>query len=299
VIIYTLIIGRPPYETEDVKETYKRIQENKYSFPNHIYISEEGRDLIEKILVMNPADRLNLDGMRAHPFMNNVKIPKSMPQYTTNFPPNANFYRRLNVEKIKNISDLSTCNDSNDEHYKNLIKFSEMNLIDVNRKNLINDHVIFDKASKNLSLGDNKIIASKNNNKLSKNSILNISQTKESHKLVNSKMKKININEIFHINEIIDYTNDFGVIYKTNKNFIGIFFSDKTNIFKDCESFQFYYINKMIKSQKSPQLFNIEKPKDIPTEIKNKFEILKNYQSYLKLNSSNKNTVKFFLKIEC
>ncbi len=34
VIIYTLIIGKPPFETMDVKTTYKRIRAGAYSFPD-------------------------------------------------------------------------------------------------------------------------------------------------------------------------------------------------------------------------------------------------------------------------
>ena len=33
VIIYTFIIGKPPFETNDVKTTYKRIRMNSYTFP--------------------------------------------------------------------------------------------------------------------------------------------------------------------------------------------------------------------------------------------------------------------------
>ena len=36
VIIYTLIIGKPPFETNDVKTTYKRIRMNNYSFPETV-----------------------------------------------------------------------------------------------------------------------------------------------------------------------------------------------------------------------------------------------------------------------
>ena len=35
VIIYTLIIGKPPFETRDVKTTYKRIKMNAYTFPEN------------------------------------------------------------------------------------------------------------------------------------------------------------------------------------------------------------------------------------------------------------------------
>ena len=54
VIIYTLLIGKPPFETKDVKTTYKRIKMNAYSFPEHVTISSEARALIKKILVQDP-----------------------------------------------------------------------------------------------------------------------------------------------------------------------------------------------------------------------------------------------------
>lgn len=34
VVLYTLLVGRPPYESRDVKSTYKRILANTYSFPD-------------------------------------------------------------------------------------------------------------------------------------------------------------------------------------------------------------------------------------------------------------------------
>ena len=54
VIIYTLIIGKPPFETSDVKTTYRRIRMNAYSFPEHVIISDAAKDLITKILIGDP-----------------------------------------------------------------------------------------------------------------------------------------------------------------------------------------------------------------------------------------------------
>ena len=36
VICYTLLSGRPPFESPDVKLTYKKIKSNQYQFPEHI-----------------------------------------------------------------------------------------------------------------------------------------------------------------------------------------------------------------------------------------------------------------------
>ena len=61
VIIYTLIIGKPPFETSDVKTTYRRIRMNQYSFPDHVIISEPAKDLIQKILIGDPKQRMSID----------------------------------------------------------------------------------------------------------------------------------------------------------------------------------------------------------------------------------------------
>jgi polo-like kinase 1 len=70
VIIYTLIIGKPPYETPDVKTTYKKIRMNNYNFPDHVPISDNARNLITKILNLDPLKRPNLDEIISHPFIN-------------------------------------------------------------------------------------------------------------------------------------------------------------------------------------------------------------------------------------
>lgn len=57
VIFYTLLIGKPPYESKDVKSTYQRILRNEYSFPSHIPISQDARDLIANMLQTRPDRR--------------------------------------------------------------------------------------------------------------------------------------------------------------------------------------------------------------------------------------------------
>jgi polo-like kinase 1 len=68
VIIYTLIIGKPPFETQDVKTTYKRIKMNSYSFPENAVISDSAKNLIQEILVTDPSKRPALDQILIHDF---------------------------------------------------------------------------------------------------------------------------------------------------------------------------------------------------------------------------------------
>jgi polo-like kinase 1 len=57
VILYTVLVGKPPYEAKDVKATYERILNNEYSFPGHVRVSEEAKNLIQSLLQSNPSDR--------------------------------------------------------------------------------------------------------------------------------------------------------------------------------------------------------------------------------------------------
>jgi polo-like kinase 1 len=92
VIIYTLLIGKPPFETPDVKTTYKKIRMNSYSFPDHIPISDNARSLIVKILHLDPARRPTIDEVLAHPFLNfGGTIPKTLPLSTLACPPSASY----------------------------------------------------------------------------------------------------------------------------------------------------------------------------------------------------------------
>ena len=57
VVLYTILVGKPPYEAKDVKATYQRILANEYRFPDHVTLSETAMDLIESMLQSNPYER--------------------------------------------------------------------------------------------------------------------------------------------------------------------------------------------------------------------------------------------------
>ena len=43
VVLYTMLVGRPPYESKDVKSTYKRILANNFTFPDTVKRARRGR----------------------------------------------------------------------------------------------------------------------------------------------------------------------------------------------------------------------------------------------------------------
>lgn len=87
VIMFTCLVGKPPYEAKDVKATYQRILANEYSFPRDVPISEDGKDLICRMLQSNPTDRPSLKEIGAHPFFTAHSIPESLPANATHVAP--------------------------------------------------------------------------------------------------------------------------------------------------------------------------------------------------------------------
>ena len=68
---YTLMCGNPPFETLDLKETYKCIKEVRYHLPSSL--SPAAQKLISGILQKNPSDRLSLDQILNHEFFTKVR----------------------------------------------------------------------------------------------------------------------------------------------------------------------------------------------------------------------------------
>jgi polo-like kinase 1 len=93
---YEVDIGKPPFETSDVKTTYKRIRMNAYSFPENVPISDAARDLITKILNSDPSKRPSIDDILNHEFLSHGgTIPRLLPASTLACPPSSTYIRQF------------------------------------------------------------------------------------------------------------------------------------------------------------------------------------------------------------
>ncbi|GMF49143.1 unnamed protein product [Phytophthora fragariaefolia] len=67
ILMFEFLTGAPPFETENTKETYRRIAHVDLQFPTHV--SAEARDLLLKILRHDPQQRLSLELVLQHPWI--------------------------------------------------------------------------------------------------------------------------------------------------------------------------------------------------------------------------------------
>uniref|UniRef100_A0A6P7FRS1 Serine/threonine-protein kinase SAK n=1 Tax=Diabrotica virgifera virgifera TaxID=50390 RepID=A0A6P7FRS1_DIAVI len=66
-LLYTLLVGEPPFESPGVKSTLTKIAMESYNLPS--YLTSDAKDLINCLLQKNPNDRMKLDQILEHPFI--------------------------------------------------------------------------------------------------------------------------------------------------------------------------------------------------------------------------------------
>ncbi|XP_053325227.1 serine/threonine-protein kinase PLK3 [Spea bombifrons] len=76
-VMYTLLCGTPPFETSDLKETYRCIKQVKFTLP--ACLSSAARHLIVGILKRSPSERLTLDQILEHEFFTKGYTPDKLP----------------------------------------------------------------------------------------------------------------------------------------------------------------------------------------------------------------------------
>lgn len=106
VIIYIMLIGRAPFETQDLETTYKRINNAEFTFPCHINLSESSKNFIREILVVDPDKRLKLETIMDHEFFKE-DYPLLMPESTLICPPSISYTQKFDSNKLDSTEKLA------------------------------------------------------------------------------------------------------------------------------------------------------------------------------------------------
>ena len=84
-MIYEMIVGIPPFFHKNKNKMYHFIRESKVNFPDperhKIFVSEDAKDLILRLLDKNKKTRLGANGFEeimAHRFFADINIEKLM-----------------------------------------------------------------------------------------------------------------------------------------------------------------------------------------------------------------------------
>jgi len=75
-IIYQLLAGRPPFKAGNEYQTFQKIVALEYTFPEGF--PSVARDLVERLLVLDPVKRLPMEHIKNHEFFAGVKWGKGL-----------------------------------------------------------------------------------------------------------------------------------------------------------------------------------------------------------------------------
>ena len=57
-ILYTLLVGKPPFQSQNLSDTYSKIKESSYSWPSDVRPSRAAVDLVRRMLLVNAEERI-------------------------------------------------------------------------------------------------------------------------------------------------------------------------------------------------------------------------------------------------
>ncbi|GMF13624.1 unnamed protein product [Phytophthora lilii] len=76
VLLYEMLTGSTPFFDPNISQMYKKIQTADVKYERYPPIDDDAIDLLKKLLVRDPAERIDIDGVRAHPFFAEINWEK-------------------------------------------------------------------------------------------------------------------------------------------------------------------------------------------------------------------------------
>ncbi|KAM0923923.1 hypothetical protein ACQ4PT_005224 [Festuca glaucescens] len=100
VILYALLCGTLPFDDENIPNLFKKIKGGIYTLPSHL--SGPARDLIPRMLVVDPMKRITIREIREHPW-----FEAQLPRYLAVPPPDtAQQVKKIDEETLGKVISL-------------------------------------------------------------------------------------------------------------------------------------------------------------------------------------------------
>ena len=254
VIIYTLLVGKPPFETADVKTTYRRIKMNAYTFPEAVVLSDVSKSLITRVLVSDPLKRPSLDEILAHDFFNQGNpIPKLMPSSTLSCPPSSAFLRQY----------ASTSHPAPPQ--VRLIETAPMS------------PMVQTTSRPHTRPAKNDLINTERVQKMSRE----VAKPVDPDQAPRARTRAAGLGggQELWVKKWVDYSSKYGLGYLLSNGATGVFFNDSTKIYLSPKGQQLCYIER--KGTDKQDVLQYLSLQDYPKDLQKKVTLLQHFRSYL------------------
>ena len=136
VIMYILLCGKPPFNGKENEDILNAISKGKYDTSSEKFqkLSNKAKDLINKLLIYNPSERISAKDTLSHPWFNTEEFQTLYRTHTFNqntaeiMMNNLKYYKSDNIIKCAALAYLVHQNMNNTECIKASYLFSDIDL---------------------------------------------------------------------------------------------------------------------------------------------------------------------------
>jgi cell cycle serine/threonine-protein kinase CDC5/MSD2 len=252
IMMYALLIGKPPFQAKDVQIIYERIKKTEYSFPIDKPISNEAKILIKDLLSLNPLQRPTVNEILNYDWFKGPFPERTHELSLIETPPNLESISKnqsiINFNHTKSNAGINTPNS------KNPVQILRSDLHSEQPKTLLPTSLSPNDTKNKYQEVDPTQLGRPSNKRIIINSFSNtIKQLNRSSFECYNNMRRLehNKHEVIDTNELprcenptliskwVDYSNKYGFSYQLNNDDIGVLFNDNNTILKlhNCDRF--------------------------------------------------------------
>lgn len=209
-IVYTLIAGKPPFETDELKNTYRRIKRNQYTIPSTV--NRQLASFITQMLNPDPIKRPTMRQILNDPYLSQNYIPTCLPTSCLSVSP------RMNQNRLSML-----CTDA---------QMGRRPLVEVA------DNVVKEAANLKPESGPADYYLGELRDQLHKllsNELLLLTTS-------NDEAEHPASMPFFWVSKWVDYTDKYGIGYQLCDNSIGVLFNDSTKLILMPDESNFHYV---------------------------------------------------------
>ncbi|EFA04647.1 serine/threonine-protein kinase polo [Tribolium castaneum] len=218
-IMYTLLVGKPPFETRSLKETYSRIKKCEYHFTTTI--SPAAKSMIMLMLQSDPKSRPKVTELLQHPFITDGYCPSSLPVSSLTMAPR---FQKYDVSMRKPLSGIN-----NGDAVANPELRAQQDSITAHLTGAPNHHM-FDAKENFVTL----------RNMLGR--LLKIKPAKN-HVFLDE-MTDPAAQPMIWVSKWVDYSDKYGFGYQLSDECVGVMFNDTTKLIMLPNGINVHYIDK-------------------------------------------------------
>lgn len=312
VIMFTLLVGKPPFEDKDYKTTYRRIAENVYSFPSDVEISVHAKNLIRDLLHPQASCRPSVEQILSYPFFCDFVIPSYLPTSAMRFPPHKisnelvtpeNFWEESKPNSFITPSPYEFT-EPKQKTKKSMVTSPKIplapastNIQTTTTKSVNTKKRSLNVFQENFTCNENPLQISKNQNELQLELItksLNDLLNKNNNENVNTQSQSnsqlsVEKKNHLHVTRWVDESKKVGIGFQLSNQITCAYFNDDTKIAYDPKSRYFHYWEPKIENGivfLNQEITSVFQYPHIPDGLNKKTEILLHFRHYFMYNKN-------------